>query len=507
MKTYLQILAVFLLVVGMMQAQIKSAKSGVWGADTTWVGGVVPTANDDVVIDTSNTVTVNIAAAACKNLTVKGTITFPDANGLGITINGDCLVEATGKFNTYSSGSPLGIRYQTIVLHKNLTVLTGGTFDMRRGSGATVGVGRVVFAGTANSIISLSQTVYGSSIEEFNSVVINKTGGAKVIIAAGNVFQNNNSTNAPDTLVLISGIIETGNNIWAHLATSGNSIQGASQASYVIGKIGRGITNSGSNANREFPIGDSLKYRPISVRVAGPANATGHYVWTKLMTGNANTGSSTFTGTIDKVSAIRYYEVGYMQNAGSAAAMPAYGFSPTYSTDDGVNAGNMDLRVAYSTDNRVAWKGIGPTNDTTDLTVTPSPIMSDSLSPQISIATGTSLFVALARATGTTTNPLQTGPNSVTPFNSIPTEYSVSQNYPNPFNPSTSIAFELPERQQVKVEIFTLLGTTVAVLQNGIMNAGSHAVRWDASRNPSGVYFYRVSMGNKTFTKRMMLLK
>jgi hypothetical protein len=611
MKTMVQLLVISLLVCGLSLAQIKSAKSGVWGADTTWVGGVVPTASDDVIIDTSTTVTVNIAAAVCNNLTVKGTVTFPDANALGIVINGDCLIEATGKFNTYSSGSPLGIRYQTIELKKNLTVLTGGAFDMRRGSGATVGVGRVVFTGNTNSTITLSQTTYGSSIEEFNSVVINKSGGAKVILAAGNLFQNNNATNAPDTLVLISGVVETGSNIWAHLATSGGSVFGASQASYVNGKFGRGLSNSGSNLNREWPLGDATTFRPINLRIVAPANATGHYVWAALKQSGANTGSSAFAGGIDKVSMVRHYEVGYLQNAGSATSVPFYGFTPSYRADDGVNAGNQDLRVAVSSDNRATWTGIGPVTDTTKIGATHYSIASDSLATKISVNTGTSIFIALARATGTTTNPLEVAakqakfamqPKTVnfgtikvgqTKFDSVyvlnigddtlrisdissnsgefvstesalniapgatvilkvffepqtagtksgkiifthngvpakdtlslsgiadpavsvlvstglPTEFAVRQNFPNPFNPETAIALDLPERAAVKVEVFSLLGTSVAVLQNGTLNAGTQTIRWNASGMPSGVYFYRVTTGATTVTKRMMFLK
>ncbi len=113
-----------------------------------------------------------------------------------------------------------------------------------------------------------------------------------------------------------------------------------------------------------------------------------------------------FAGGIDKVSELRYYEAGYLQNAGSSSSEAAYKLSPTYSTDDGVNAGNTDLRVAYSSDNRSTWNGIGPSDHTTDLTSVPTTIASDSLSASISIGTGTSIFVALARATGTTTNSL-----------------------------------------------------------------------------------------------------
>ena len=71
-----------------------------------------------------------------------------------------------------------------------------GTLDFRggsNGSGTANGV-LLTFDGTTNSNISLTSTTYQSSVEEFNSITINKTGGAKVILAAGNLFQSNNSS-------------------------------------------------------------------------------------------------------------------------------------------------------------------------------------------------------------------------------------------------------------------------------------------------------------------------
>lgn len=406
-------LTIFFLV-NRSDAQITSSASGNWSAGATWVGGVVPTAGDNVVVASGHTVTIDTTNAVCNDLSVSGTVTFPDVNARAITINGNCSIGATGKFNTYASGNPVGIKYQNIVLYKDLTVSTGGTFDMRRGSNPNVGVGRVVFAGTSNSVITLSQTVYGSSTEEFNSVVINKTGGAKVILAAGNLFQNNNTATAADTLLFVSGVIETGANTWAHLSTGSGSIQGASASSYINGKIGRGISNGGGVTSRDFPVGDTAKYRPMNLRLIAPVNGTGHYVWVKIVNGNANMGSSAFSSGIDKVSVLRYYEFGYLQNAGSAATMGFYGFRPTYNTDDGVNSGNSDLRVAYSTDNRATWIGAGPTNDTTALINPPTAIAGDSLAPAINANTGTSMFVSLSRATGTTTNPLTNIPSAPT---------------------------------------------------------------------------------------------
>ncbi|MBU2483243.1 MAG: T9SS type A sorting domain-containing protein, partial [Proteobacteria bacterium] len=68
--------------------------------------------------------------------------------------------------------------------------------------------------------------------------------------------------------------------------------------------------------------------------------------------------------------------------------------------------------------------------------------------------------------------------------------YILSQNYPNPFNPSTTIKFALPERANVKLSIYNLLGENVAELVNGEMDAGYHETQWHANGFANGVYFY-----------------
>src|SRR3989339_268030 len=93
-------------------AQIVSIATGNWGSIDTWGGGVIPTATDDVVVSSGNTVTVDVENAACKNLSIDGTLTFPDVDARSITINGSVTIGATGKFNTYSSGSPSALRNQ-----------------------------------------------------------------------------------------------------------------------------------------------------------------------------------------------------------------------------------------------------------------------------------------------------------------------------------------------------------------------------------------------------------
>ena len=384
-------------------SQITSTKSGDWNDSATWTGGVVPTATDNVIV--SNTVTVNIPDAVCNDLTVAdgGRVYFAVADGLGLTVNGSIVVNSNGRIQAAGSTPSSGQYFQTINLKKDLTVDSGGRFDMRQSSSANLAVCRVLFFGSSNSTINLSLDTYTSNTEEFNSVEINKSGGAKVILASGNLFQNNNSSNGPDTLVLTSGIIETGSNHWVILKTSSSAIQGASQASYINGIIGHGISNGSGTSTVEFPVGDATTYRPITIKFNAPSNSTGHNVWVGLHTGNAAIGSSTFAGGIDKVSSIRYYEVGYDKGSSGASSMDLYKIIPTYKTDDGVTTGNTNLRVAYALDSLVTWNGIGPDGYTTN---PPAEIESDSLNPNISLASGSNMYVALASAQGTIDNPL-----------------------------------------------------------------------------------------------------
>jgi len=89
----------------------------------------------------------------------------------------------------------------------------------------------------------------------------------------------------------------------------------------------------------------------------------------------------------------------------------------------------------------------------------------------------------------------------------IPETFYVEQNYPNPFNPSTILQFGLPARAYTTVEVFNLLGQRVATVFDGLMDAGIHELRFDASGLVTGVYLYRVQAGSAVAVKRMLLLK
>ena len=89
----------------------------------------------------------------------------------------------------------------------------------------------------------------------------------------------------------------------------------------------------------------------------------------------------------------------------------------------------------------------------------------------------------------------------------VPESYSLGQNFPNPFNPRTKITFDLPNTDFVNIVVFDLLGREVVTLVNEELNAGSYEINWDATGYTSGVYYYKMTTGNFSETKRMVMLK
>lgn len=89
----------------------------------------------------------------------------------------------------------------------------------------------------------------------------------------------------------------------------------------------------------------------------------------------------------------------------------------------------------------------------------------------------------------------------------VPNHYSLSQNYPNPFNPSTKIKYGIPKAGNITLKVYDLLGKEVATLVNETKQQGYYTVEFDAIDLSSGVYFYKITAGNFTAIKKMLLVK
>lgn len=89
----------------------------------------------------------------------------------------------------------------------------------------------------------------------------------------------------------------------------------------------------------------------------------------------------------------------------------------------------------------------------------------------------------------------------------IPKSIYLYQNYPNPFNPTTTIKYGIPQNGLVKLVVYDLLGKEVATLVNDEQSAGYYEVTFDASKLTSGVYFYKITSGDFSDVKKMLLVK
>ncbi len=88
-----------------------------------------------------------------------------------------------------------------------------------------------------------------------------------------------------------------------------------------------------------------------------------------------------------------------------------------------------------------------------------------------------------------------------------PDGFQIKQNYPNPFNPVTIIPMTLQRREYVSMKIFDLKGREIATLINGELSSGEHTVVFNAANLPSGVYIYRLNVGQMVLQRKMEVIK
>lgn len=101
-----------------------------------------------------------------------------------------------------------------------------------------------------------------------------------------------------------------------------------------------------------------------------------------------------------------------------------------------------------------------------------------------------------------------TGINAIDTDNEIVVKsFRLNQNYPNPFNPTTMISFSLGKPEFTTLTVYNLLGQMVAMPVSGHLKSGQHEISFNASDLANGVYFYKLSVGNQSSMKKMMLLK
>ena len=91
--------------------------------------------------------------------------------------------------------------------------------------------------------------------------------------------------------------------------------------------------------------------------------------------------------------------------------------------------------------------------------------------------------------------------------NERPVSYKMYQNYPNPFNATTTISFDIAKEGRVVLKLYDAIGREVATILDQFLEQGHHKVLLNSSDLATGVYFSRLIVENKIFTKKMILLK
>ena len=89
----------------------------------------------------------------------------------------------------------------------------------------------------------------------------------------------------------------------------------------------------------------------------------------------------------------------------------------------------------------------------------------------------------------------------------VPESFILSSIYPNPFNPVTNIEFGIPNDMNISIAVYDISGREIESIYDGMIESGFHTITWNADIFSSGVYFLKVTAGNKVHTRKLMLIK
>lgn len=325
-----------------------------------------------------------------------------------------------------------------------------------------------------------------SGLEEPFNLVLHPVDGKTVYYNAGNMYlaRASNGGTVFDTVAQVDTTGDYLNSIQFSRANHNRIYVGTDVAIYVS-------TNSGMNWAKSYssfpslwqvtadPFDENVAYASTSY----PTHAQQFVV--RTTNGGASWDTCYFQGTPEQpLSLVRAY------------ASP-FGKDEVFLLLGGAVFRDSIAYMLRSTDKGDSWQRYDY-----GLNETPYQLAFDTVNARIYSLTATKLYV-LNRATDVSPKPKP-----------VPAGFALAQNFPNPFNPSTTISFTVPRTGKVKLTIYDALGRLVAVLQDGVLNAGTYERAWNATV-PSGMYFYRLEAApanngsGKLFTetKKMILLK
>lgn len=245
--------------------------------------------------------------------------------------------------------------------------------------------------------------------------------------------------------------------------------------------------------------GLKLTYRPVDWTRQSLSQAIAHFKYYKSLIYQRRYNPALTNGTLTHLAT---YDMSVVNGVLNERAL-VWGFSDTTSSASVVVLAN--LYDYPDTLQNIPWLGNGTWYDV----FTQSPlIVADSVVPSL-IIPAYAMKVYSNKNDSTLGIPVSVEvPGSYT----LPAEFVLHPGYPNPFNPTVNLNFELPVASDISLKIYNLLGQEIAVLLEGPVAAGWHAMQWrgiDKSGKgvPSGVYFVRMQTKETSFTQKLLLLR
>ena len=89
----------------------------------------------------------------------------------------------------------------------------------------------------------------------------------------------------------------------------------------------------------------------------------------------------------------------------------------------------------------------------------------------------------------------------------IPGAFALQNAYPNPSRGQTTFKYQLPQRSEVSLTVYNVMGQAVKRFDLGAQPAGYHQISWNGSALPNGIYFYRLTAGSFTATRKLLLVR
>ncbi len=301
-------------------------------------GGTLTTSGSGALSVTGSTTN-----SASITLSGSGTTTFTGAYSGSGTLSATSSSPDVAFNSTFTPGGNATFGSQTLTLSGNVNV-TGGTFTPSTNTSFTGSDFQVSGSGSVSSVAGgvafeagSGQTITGAVT--FNNLTLNNSGSGVTI--------NSGNPTVDGTLTLTDGILSTGSNDIILGSTA--SVSGGSSASYVNGNVGN--TFGSVAAIKIYPLGTGGKYRQVKLEAntgSGSAVLTG-----SIVNQDATNITGTLGGTLESVSALRYYQFNNSSNALTVAQI--HGFR--VNDDDGVGSftSNTTLRLASTVGSGGTW--------------------------------------------------------------------------------------------------------------------------------------------------------